>query len=139
MEYTFDKVGNIVRTANTASQKTIIQDYGYDDIDELTSASGSYEDRSMRVAPLVKTTYTQTFEYDIIGNMTKKTSSQSVTPGRNKPELNYALDYTYSLTRTHSALKIGDYGYQYDANGNVTAEIYGTTGRVARRTDLPLQ
>jgi RHS repeat-associated protein len=73
-------------------------------------------------------------EYDIIGNMTKKTSSQSVTPGRNKPELNYALDYTYSLTRTHSALKIGDYGYQYDANGNVTAEIYGTTGRVARRT-----
>jgi hypothetical protein len=71
--------------------------------------------------------------------MTKKTSSQSVTPGRNKPELNYALDYTYSLTRTHSALKIGDYGYQYDANGNVVAEIYGTTGRVARRTDLPLQ
>jgi hypothetical protein len=39
MEYTFDKVGNIVRTANTASQKTIIQDYGYDDIDELTSAT----------------------------------------------------------------------------------------------------
>jgi RHS repeat-associated protein len=134
MEYTFDKVGNIVRTANTASQKTIIQEYGYDDIDELTSATGSYEDRSMRVAPVVRTTYTQTFEYDIIGNMTKKTSSQSVTPGRNKPELNYALDYTYSLTRTHSALKIGDYGYQYDANGNVTAEIYGTTGRVARRT-----
>jgi RHS repeat-associated protein len=134
MEYTFDKVGNIVRTANTASQKTIVQEYGYDDLDELTSANGSYEDRSMRVAPLVRTTYTQTFEYDIIGNMTKKTSVQSVTPGRNKPELNYALDYTYSLTRTHSALKIGDYGYQYDANGNVTAEIYGTAGSVARRT-----
>jgi RHS repeat-associated protein len=134
MEYTFDKVGNIVRTENTASQKTIIQEYGYDDIDELTSAKGSYEDRSMRVAPVVRTTYTQMFEYDIIGNMTKKTSSQSVTPGRNKPELNYALDYTYSLTRAHSALKIGDYGYQYDANGNVTAEIYGTNGRVARRT-----
>ncbi|WP_461248140.1 hypothetical protein [Treponema sp. R6D11] len=52
-----------------------------------------------------------TFEYDIIGNMMKKTSSESKTwRVKNGMKLNYSLYYEY-YDGGHKAEKIGDMYY----------------------------
>ena len=58
--------------------------------------------------------------------MTKKVSgstySGTIAPGDN---LNYSQDYTY-VEGTHKASQIGKMYYQYDGNGNLLAQQYGS-------------
>jgi RHS repeat-associated protein len=69
--------------------------------------------------------YEQTFSYDIIGNLTRKTSRENKTQQvRNGMELNYDFDYEY-YENSHRAERIGDMYYRYDGNGNVVEERYG--------------
>jgi RHS repeat-associated protein len=118
MAYTFDKVGNILSTVNTG-YKQVTQTYSYDDLYQLTGASGTYrntEDPTNRT-----TSYKQTFAYDETGNMTSKTSAKWKDPGTLKTaDLNYKLAYSYSVNNPHRAIQIGEWKYEYDGNGNVT-------------------
>jgi hypothetical protein len=116
--YQFDTVGNIRQTTDVAG-RNVIQNYTYDDLYQLKSVRGSYENYSDPHG--TTNTYEQQFIYDDIGNMTQKISSNTILPYNTKPEhLNYNLQYTYSPTKPHQATKIGTKNYAYDDNGNVT-------------------
>jgi RHS repeat-associated protein len=118
MDYTFDEVGNILKTQNKGYKQTT-QNYRYDDLYQLVHADGNYTNT---LDPYKRTTsYTQDFTYDDIGNMTVKTSTRQVKPvNTNKTLLNYKYDYTYDNNSPHRATVIGDWKYTYDDNGNVT-------------------
>jgi RHS repeat-associated protein len=119
MTYNFDSVGNILKIKNDVT-KYNEQTFGYDDLYQLTSATGTYKDKTIEVLNK-SNTYTQSFTYDNIGNMTKKVSSNTVMPGSSSPDaLNYSFNYIYSTSKPHQATRIGDYDYSYDYNGNMT-------------------
>ena len=117
MDYTFDKMGNILKTENKG-YKQAVQNYGYDDLYQLVHADGFYKNT---LDPYKRTTgYTQDFVYDDIGNMTSKKSTRRVKPvNNNKMLLNYEYTYTYDNDSSHRAVTIGDWKYTYDDNGNV--------------------
>jgi len=142
IEYTFDKVGNVEKYENKAGRYVTGQDYSYDELYQLTGAEGHstqylYDSGSIEG---YRADYKQTFEYDIIGNMTRKTSRESKTQQvKNGMSLNYEFDYQY-YGNSHKAERIGDMYYRYDGNGNVVEERYGghsspDTGSVAYNYD----
>ena len=130
--YGFDAVGDVLSVTNDGYKK-VTQTYGYDSLYELTSAQGTYTRPSYELDQVHKVDqYAQSFTYDVIGNMSTQTSSHNhVSPASPSPEtLNYNFTYQYSAQHPHQATRIGNWGYQYDANGNVVAESYlgGTPG-----------
>jgi len=99
MSYSFDPVGNV--SAITDRVNTASQTFGYDALNRLTSASGSYG--------------AVTYAYDPIGNMTAKegvTMSYGLVDGT-KP---------HAVTSTSSGLDL-----TYDANGNLLQKRDRTT------------
>ncbi|MCG8570174.1 MAG: hypothetical protein MJB14_08545, partial [Spirochaetes bacterium] len=67
LTYEFDKVGNISRITNIGSGREVVQAFTYDDLYQLTGAQGTYT----QTGALTKVnTYTQSYQYDDIGNMT---------------------------------------------------------------------
>jgi RHS repeat-associated protein len=77
--------------------------------------------------PAYTSTYKQTFEFDSIGNMTKKVSTSAVSPKRTiGAGLNYTYDpYDYYAGFPHRLERVGNMYYRYDGNGNVIAEREG--------------
>jgi RHS repeat-associated protein len=127
MEYTFDDVGNVLGYENKAWGHTTSQSYGYDSLYQLTSVSGNSKSHPYSPQGNIEyvTNYTQTFNFSIIGNMTSKVSTESVSnPNRIGADLNYNLDYAY-YPGTHKAERIGSRYYDYDLNGNLSAEREG--------------
>jgi len=124
-------VGNVESYTNRASGHTTSQKYEYDDLYQLKVAEGntSYHPNdpgNSNNAPHYSATYRQTFDFDIIGNMTEKTSTSFVSnQTRIGANLNYNLDYSYA-EGTHRAQQIGNRYYSYDRNGNVIAEREGS-------------
>ena len=95
LNYTYDNAGNITQimdASNTASAKTV--NYTYDDLYRLINVSG---------------TYSQSFSYDPIGNLTSG------------PAGNYSyLGNTGNLkANPHAATSIGGANNTYDDNGNL--------------------
>jgi RHS repeat-associated protein len=132
MTYEFDLVGNITGTHNMGTKDygngtvETSQVYQYDDLYQLTNATGNYH---VTGASNVQISYNQEFRYDDIGNMTKKVSTRSVTPINDNPNhLNYDFTYLYNQNKPHQAYKIGDWNYEYDANGNVIRKSLGSGG-----------
>ena len=67
--------------------------------------------------------YSQSFGFDALGNMTRKTSTESGTAHEPpRAELSYDLSYQYYAGKVHQAERIGDMWYRYDANGNLVEE-----------------
>ncbi|WP_249040068.1 RHS repeat domain-containing protein, partial [Treponema putidum] len=79
--------------------------------------------------PLHTNKYRQTFAFDIIGNMTNKSSTTNLSGGSigttDDTKLNYELDYEYDSKYAHRLIRAGNRYYRYDANGNITAEKDG--------------
>ncbi|WP_432848930.1 RHS repeat domain-containing protein, partial [Treponema denticola] len=79
--------------------------------------------------PLHTNKYRQTFAFDIIGNMTNKSSTTNLPGGSigttDDTKLNYELDYEYDSKYAHRLIRAGTRYYRYDANGNITAEKDG--------------
>jgi len=119
IDYGFDKVGNIISIHNKNLVKETLQEYDYDDIYQLTNAQGTYYDNT--ISGFRKTNeYTQTFQYDDIGNINSKISVNIKNPGNNMPNnLNYSLDYEYNENHPHRVNRIKDVEYIYDDNGNL--------------------
>lgn len=98
--YTYDALGNLTRLVdmNTgATAKTV--DYSYDDLSRLLSAAytGLPEGDD----------FTQSYQYDPIGNMTYKSD---------------VGDMAYGASHPHAVDTAGDHTYSYDDNGNMTAK-----------------
>ena len=133
--YSFDRVGNVLGYENdcldaaSGNYKTR-QTYGYDNLYQLIKVDGSTTYNPYRSAvPEFVSDYSQIFEFDSdgLGNMTSKTSTETVSPQKNIGDnLNYQFDYVYDENYAHRLVRAGDRYYQYDANGNVVLEQDGS-------------
>jgi RHS repeat-associated protein len=92
--WTYDDAGNITGLSDGA-QPGRSQTFEHDALDRLTEASGAYG--------------TQQFDYDAAGNRLSLTDDSAIT------------SYTYA-TASNRLLTAGPASYQYDANGNTTAD-----------------
>jgi RHS repeat-associated protein len=121
IKYTFDAVGNVLRYGNNAGAATR-QEYDYDSLYQLTGVDGESRGQGYTAR------YNQKYSFDSqgLGNMTLKTSSTANTGGVLPGDpLDYQLAYEYASGYAHRASRIGNRHYQYDLNGNVTAEKDG--------------
>ena len=131
ISYSFDLVGNVLGYTNDCSSGsgyTTSQTYSYDSLYQLVSASGStrYEPVVGGVVPEHESTYTQSFSFDILGNMTTKTSAETVFPEKTIGDvLNYSIGFSYSEGFAHRLDHAGQRYYSYDADGNVIRERNG--------------
>ena len=119
--YSFDLVGDVLSVTNNGYKK-VVQSYGYDDLYELVSADGTYTRPSYYYdAAHSVDQYHQSFSYDSIGNMLSKTSMhpQDTSSSPSPESLEYNFSYVYGGSKPHGATQIGNWGYSYDANGNV--------------------
>ena len=113
ISYEFDPVGNIKKTVNDLGDKEITQTYKYDNLDQLIQADGIYADKTI---PSLTTTnkYIQKFNYDNIGNITYKKSTNIITPGNVAPfKLNYEYNYDYTYAAPHQVSVINNFQYKY--------------------------
>jgi RHS repeat-associated protein len=165
MTYYYDLVGNIKKVENATTAYIWQYDgvhtgpkrmeYTYDNLYQLKSATGKYRQKFDHGY-----TYASTFQYDEIGNLTKKSQLEnrivwedmsSVQEGlaglegeRSRPDgplesLSYTLDYKYTGTRPHAVSTItetssngnkNDHVYGYDNNGNNAGNTYQGATRV---------
>jgi RHS repeat-associated protein len=124
IEYGFDEVGNVAGYTNRSAGYTTAQEYGYDGLDQLIRVRGEHTSHPYGGKEYYSD-YTQEYRFDRVGNMTGKVSEEYVdSTNRVGMNLNYALDYEY-YGGTHRAKRIGTRYYDYDGNGNVTAEREG--------------
>ena len=125
LSYNFDNIGNIIQLDNDSELYRTTQTYEYDELYQLTGASGAYESRSTGSLDYTSD-YSQNFTFDSIGNMQTKSSSQYYSPARvGAGNLNYEYDFEYYKNKPHQAERIGNLWYIYDDNGNVIEEREG--------------
>ncbi|WP_253687445.1 MULTISPECIES: RHS repeat domain-containing protein [unclassified Treponema] len=123
---------------NTSSKYETSQSYSYDNLYQLIKAEGTHKqygginpnpDNPHPSNPLHTNKYRQTFAFDIIGNMTNKSSTTNIQGGSissDDTKLNYEPDYEYDSKYAHRLIRAGNRYYRYDANGNITAEKDGS-------------
>ncbi|QQO10753.1 toxin TcdB middle/N-terminal domain-containing protein [Breznakiella homolactica] len=142
MAYEFDEVGNVKGYINQSYGYEVTQQYTYDNLYQLTKADGTT--RSMMGGSLedYRSTYSQEFDYDVIGNMVNKRSTSTVTPWKNiGDDLNYTLDYEYiekDGIKSHQAKRIGDRYYSCDLNGNIVEVREGGNREEAPKSKEPI-
>ena len=108
--YTYDAVNNVTSIINNVPSATsgpggyAKQDFHYDNLYRLDSASGEYKGAS------ATTNYGVKVAYDNLYNITHKTM-------KDEKGQRYDQGYTYG-TAPHQALTIGQNNYKYDLNGN---------------------
>ncbi|MFI0798681.1 RHS repeat-associated core domain-containing protein [Amycolatopsis lurida] len=154
--YTYDNVGNITQLTNSTPQNPTIggpssQTFGYDDLYQLTSASGQYTTKSNQ-----QDKYTLALSYDSIHNTTGKTQHHEITGtttqaaalnrgsgpvspvggGGGSPASlgplstgpieaagSYDYKYDYGSGKPHAPSKVGPITQAYDASGNLTDTV----------------
>ncbi len=105
LSYVYDLKGNVKTLTDTKNY--IAHAYQYDVLDRLLTAVGT------ATAP-DPTGYTQTYAYDILGNMICKS------------DLSACYSYTYT-NKPHAVRTAGNMTFQYDNNGNMTSKTTGGT------------
>ncbi len=107
LAYTFDNNGNVSQIQDTVNAMS--QSFVYDDLNRLTSATGSAYG-------------TQTFAYDSIGNMTTK-AGRTMVYGEGNPGPHAVTSVTWSGNNYPTFCRDLASGCTlgYDANGNMTA------------------
>ncbi len=142
--YQYDLVGNILQlgTDNQALIPTggniggpTVQIFAYDDLYQLISASGTHWSSANS-----KTTYADSFAYDIIGNITQKIQQHLVysTSSSNLPkETNYSWNYAYNGVQPHAVTNTSDVttrtpvkNYTYDSDGNMAGWTTANANRI---------
>jgi RHS repeat-associated protein len=139
LNYSYDKVGNILRLANNVAVPPpntyggpTSQSFVYDDLYRLTHGEGTFQ-----FSPSKTHTYTMDMVYDTIHNIQSKNqlhtiiqpSQQAIT--QKKTSYNFAYAYNPSGTasvRPHAPNHIGVRTYTYDADGNQTGWTHDTNG-----------
>ena len=126
IEYSFDPVGNIEGYRNEVYGYRTEQQYSYDALNQLVSAGGTYEHTPYNTQVDYTSRYSQEYDFDSLGNFSRKTSSQGYSPNRSPMgSLNYNLEYRYREGKSHRVQWVGNTHYSYDANGNIIEEREG--------------
>ena len=134
IKYNFDKAGNILGYTNdclTGGNYITKQNYSYDNLYQLIGVRGETEFNKYNIAgaPTFKGRYSQSFNFDNLGNMTQKVSSEKISVGtKTGDNLNYSFDYEIAEGFVHRYSKIGTRYYEYDEVGNVICEQEGAFG-----------
>lgn len=130
LNYNYDDVGNITSLSNDTQPPSgpevgtqvggpSTQSYGYDDLDRLTTASGTYTTRGPKTDH-----YTLGLSYDSINNLTRKNQFQELITNGNsvtQKKTTYDYGYTYASGKPHAPSVLGPHTMQYDANGNLVS------------------
>src|SRR5713226_8073626 len=143
LQYSYDKVGNILSLQNQVSIPPAssfggptTQAFTYDELYRLTDAQGTFQ-----TAPNKTHTYALDLAYDTIHNIVSKhqlhTIVQPSATAITQKKTSYDFAYQYNppgLTsvRPHAPIHIGDRTYNYDLNGNQLGWTQDTNG--TRRT-----
>ncbi|MDQ7814929.1 MAG: DUF2341 domain-containing protein [Patescibacteria group bacterium] len=112
LTYEYDAVGNITQIdelGDTNNERTV--DYGYDDLDRLTTASATG-------TPTGISGYENSFSYDAIGNLTSSELG----------EYTYAGNTGSLFANPSAATAIGSLSLSYDENGNLITTSVSTSG-----------
>ena len=137
IEYSFDKTGNVLGYTNNCMENgaggnyITKQNYSYDNLYQLIGVRGETEFNKYNIAgaPTFKGRYSQSFNFDNLGNMTQKVSSEKISVGtKTGDSLNYSFDYEIAEGFVHRYSKIGTRYYKYDEVGNVICEQEGAFG-----------
>ncbi len=137
IKYNFDKAGNVLGYTNNCMENgasgnyITSQSYSYDNLYQLIGASGETEFNKYNIAgaPTFKGRYSQSYEFDSLGNMKQKVSSEKISVGtKTGDSLNYSFDYEIAEGFVHRYSKIGTRYYRYDEVGNITVEQEGAFG-----------
>jgi RHS repeat-associated protein len=143
LNYSYDKVGNILGLANNVAVPPpnvyggpTNQSFAYDDLYRLTHAQGTYQ-----FSPSKSHSYTMDMVYDTIHNITRKTQADAIIEpsGVSTPQKKVSYDFGYvynpsgpTSVQPHAPIHIGVRTYTYDLNGNQTGWTHDTNG--TRRT-----
>ena len=136
MVYTYDLVGNIAQAANAIDVPTPVppntviapgpdvQNFVYDDLYQLTSATGSYQGCACGCGN--SRLYTLTTQYDGLGDILQKTQNDTIVQPSGTSTTQVATTYnnTYQYKTTgkpHAPSNIGNETLSYDADGNMLA------------------
>jgi RHS repeat-associated protein len=140
-QYLYDLVGNITNFTNglttpaPVAPNTVIapgpvtQNFVYDDLYQLTSASGGYTGCACGCGN--SRGYTLTMQYDGLGNITRKNQTDTIfqPSGATTPQVatTYNNGYTYGATQSsgqkagpHAPTGVGAETISYDFDGNQT-------------------
>jgi RHS repeat-associated protein len=124
LRYEYDRVGNITELANRVSVPRagefggpVSQSFGYDRLDRLTQASGTW-----RQGPQQRAEYELDLAYDRVHNITAKTQREvryrPSGQGVEQKATSYDWTYRYGSDRPHAPTRIGGRQFFYDASGN---------------------
>jgi RHS repeat-associated protein len=138
LTYEYDKVGNILGQANSATVNSPNQlggatqyQYEYDDLYRLTHAEGTFD-----FEPNKQHSYQLDMVYDSIHNIKAKTQVHNLQqPSGNlieQKKTTYDWLYAYAGEQPHAPTHIGERTFSYDANGNQTGWEHDDNG--TRRT-----
>ena len=108
--YTYDLVGNIRSNITTYNSTTDAQNFGYDHLNRLTSASATGGVGN----------YSHAYSYDTIGNLARNGTTTSYSTWH----ANCGTTPTHDLP--HAIKKVNSDYYCYDNNGNMTSRNDGT-------------
>jgi RHS repeat-associated protein len=142
LQYTYDLVGNVTQLVNGIDNPTPVppntviapgpntQNFVYDDLYQLASASGRYVGCACGCAN--DRQYTLTMQYDGLGNIKQKTQNDVIEAPANSGKFTTQLATTYNNAYTygpqpHAPTGIGPETLTYDVDGN-TVTANGTFG-----------
>ena len=119
VSFNYDSGGNIKTIAG--QKQAVAYPYltfiGYDDLYQLTSATGAFAKPSQATQK-----FTLSMAYDGIHNITHKTQTAflALSNGSTTPNVALSYDYPYAYAggRPHAASQVGNHAFLYDLDGN---------------------
>ena len=142
IKYSFDAVGNIegyVNNCKGMGNYETRQSYKYDNLYQLTGVKGFTDFNRYNISgtSTFRSNYSQTYEFDSIGNMKLKKSEEVIRTGtKTGDDLNYELNYVKDPLYAHRFISIGDRYYKYDEVGNVIGEQTGPYSEDQEESEL---
>ena len=142
IKYSFDAVGNIegyVNNCKGMGNYETRQSYKYDNLYQLTGVNGFTDFNRYNISgtSTFRSNYSQTYEFDSIGNMKLKKSEEVIRTGtKTGDDLNYELNYVKDPLYAHRFISIGDRYYKYDEVGNVIGEQTGPYSEDREESEL---
>ena len=142
IKYSFDAVGNIegyVNDCKGMGNYETRQSYKYDSLYQLTGVNGftDFNRHNISGTSTFRSNYSQTYEFNSIGNMKLKKSEEVIRTGtKTGDDLNYELNYVKDPLYAHRFISIGDRYYKYDEVGNVIGEQTGPYSEDQEESEL---
>lgn len=122
LHYGYDAAGNVTERSDARPAPPSpqlggpsSQTFSYDDLNRVTSATGTYRDSYRRVR-----TYTLDLDFDADGRVLRKTQTDKFGPSLQK-QTTFDLAYDYDADQPHAPSHVGSRSYAWDDDGNMTS------------------